>query len=210
MPIGSVSSSSKLQIFREASTYEGSFACQSICSVISLHSGMSAAVYPQVFLKVDVNHWHISVWASHSQQHSSSVYCWCLCLFSLQPYWSIRQNGQQCQCVLALHALLTVAILEGLTLRKFRLNIYVCFMFAWGLVLWIGFVIYIYEKSFKVCLWQRSPWYICTGWLGVKHQFTYLLVTEFDPPEVTLCSFFSFFLTALPSFLMLNCCRSWW
>ena len=49
---------------------------------------------------------------------------------------------------LALCALLTVAILEGLTLRKFRLNVYVCFMFTWGLVLWID----LYEKSFKVCL----------------------------------------------------------
>ena len=121
-------------------TCEGCFACQSICSVIFLHSGMSAAVHPQGFLKVHVNHWHISVWASYSQQHSSSVYCWCLRLFRLQPYWSIRQNGQRCQRVLALHALLTVAILERLTLQRFWLNIWVwvfCFMFAWGMVLWI-------------------------------------------------------------------------
>ena len=45
---------------------ESCFAHQSICSVISLHSGMSRAVHPQESSKVDVDHWHISVWASHS------------------------------------------------------------------------------------------------------------------------------------------------
>ena len=28
--------------------------------------------------------------------------------------------------------------------------------------------------SYRMLLYQ-SPWYNCTGWLGVKHQFTYLL-----------------------------------
>ena len=36
-------------------TCEGSFASQSICWVISLHSGMSRTVDPQEFLKVDVD-----------------------------------------------------------------------------------------------------------------------------------------------------------
>ena len=35
---------------------EGCFARQCICSVISLHSGMSRAVHPQEFSKVDVDH----------------------------------------------------------------------------------------------------------------------------------------------------------
>ena len=35
-------------------TCEGCFARQSVCSVISLHSGMSRAVHPQEFSKVDV------------------------------------------------------------------------------------------------------------------------------------------------------------
>ena len=48
---------------------EGCFARQSICSVISLHSGMSRAVHPQEFSKVDVNHQHIPFWASHSIFH---------------------------------------------------------------------------------------------------------------------------------------------
>ena len=48
---------------------EGCFACLSICSVISLHSSMSRAVHPQEFLKVDVDHRHIPVWASHSTFH---------------------------------------------------------------------------------------------------------------------------------------------
>ena len=37
------------------------FSCQSICSVISSQSGMSTVVQPQEFLKVDVDHGHISV-----------------------------------------------------------------------------------------------------------------------------------------------------
>ena len=28
-----------------------------------------------------------------------------------------------------------------------------------------------------VCLCACSPWYNCTGWLGIKHQVTYLLCT---------------------------------
>ena len=47
-------------------TCEGCFAYQCICSVISFHSGMSRAVHPKEFSKVDVDHWHIPVWASHS------------------------------------------------------------------------------------------------------------------------------------------------
>ena len=37
-------------------TCEGCFARKSICSVVSLHSGMSRAVHPQEFSKVDVDH----------------------------------------------------------------------------------------------------------------------------------------------------------
>ena len=36
-------------------TCEGCFALQSICSVVSLHSGMSRAVHPQEFSNVDVD-----------------------------------------------------------------------------------------------------------------------------------------------------------
>ena len=61
------------QYFRSSkkqATCEGCFAHKSICSVISLHSSMSRAVHPQEFSKVDVNHWHIPVWASsHSVFH---------------------------------------------------------------------------------------------------------------------------------------------
>ena len=45
VPAGSVSSFSTLQIFREQATCEGCFARQSICSVISLHSGVICAEY---------------------------------------------------------------------------------------------------------------------------------------------------------------------
>ena len=59
-------------------TYEGYFAHQSICSVISLHSGMSKAAHPQEFFKVDVNHWHThAVWADSD-------------LFVLSQYWKGR------------------------------------------------------------------------------------------------------------------------
>ena len=37
-------------------TCEGCFARQSICSVVSLHSGVSRAVYPQEVSKVDIDH----------------------------------------------------------------------------------------------------------------------------------------------------------
>ena len=57
---GSVSSFSTLQIFREAS-YLWGLLCQPVCSVISIHSGMSRAVHPQGFSRVDVDHWHIPV-----------------------------------------------------------------------------------------------------------------------------------------------------
>ena len=42
-------------------TCEGCFARQTICSVITLHSGMSRAVHTQEFSKVDVDHKHITV-----------------------------------------------------------------------------------------------------------------------------------------------------
>ena len=47
----------------------GCFACQTICVVFSLHSGMSKAVHPQepfFKLKMDFDHWHFPAWASHS------------------------------------------------------------------------------------------------------------------------------------------------
>ena len=47
-------------------TCDGCFARQSVCSAISLPSGMSRAVDPQKFSKVDVDHRHIPVWDSHS------------------------------------------------------------------------------------------------------------------------------------------------
>ena len=45
-------------------TCEGCFARQSVCSVVSLHTGMSRAVHPQEFRKVDVDHRNIPVQAS--------------------------------------------------------------------------------------------------------------------------------------------------
>ena len=47
------------QHFRSSETQascDGCFARQSICSVVSLHSGMSRAVHPQEFSKVNVDH----------------------------------------------------------------------------------------------------------------------------------------------------------
>ena len=41
---------------KKQATCEGCFARQPICSVISLHPGMSRAVHPQEFSKVDVCH----------------------------------------------------------------------------------------------------------------------------------------------------------
>ena len=55
-------------------TCEGCFARQSIRSVISLHSGMSRAVQPQEFSKVDVNHRRIPIWASHSTFDVSKIH----------------------------------------------------------------------------------------------------------------------------------------
>ena len=48
---------------------EGCFMRQSVCSVVFLHSSRSGAIHPQELSKVDVDHWHIPVWASHSTFH---------------------------------------------------------------------------------------------------------------------------------------------
>ena len=77
-------------------TREGCFARQSICSVVSLHSGMSRAVHPQEFSKVDVDHRHNTAphhillygqlssasfrnepWAIHTALFSASEQCHC-------------------------------------------------------------------------------------------------------------------------------------
>ena len=47
-------------------TCDGCFARQSVCLVISLHSGMFRAVCPLGFLKVNVKYWHMPALASHS------------------------------------------------------------------------------------------------------------------------------------------------
>ena len=52
-----------LRLSTKQATIEGCFTRQYICSVVSLHSGMSRAVCPHEFLKVDVDHWYIAVWA---------------------------------------------------------------------------------------------------------------------------------------------------
>ena len=73
-------------------TYEGCFARQSIYLVISIHPGMSKAVHPQEFSKVDVDHQHIPVRVSHftfsSKLIESVFYFWKQCppgLTSLLP-----------------------------------------------------------------------------------------------------------------------------
>ena len=53
----------------EMAICDGHFACQSVCLIISLDSGMSWAVHPQEFSRVDVGHWCIPVWASCSTFH---------------------------------------------------------------------------------------------------------------------------------------------
>ena len=63
-PPGSTVVSQHFISFETQATYDGCFALQSICSVISIHSGMSRAVHLQEFSKVDADHWHIPVWAS--------------------------------------------------------------------------------------------------------------------------------------------------
>ena len=50
-------------------TCEGCFACQSVCSLIFLHSRMSRAVHLQEFSKMDVDQRHIPVRASHFTFH---------------------------------------------------------------------------------------------------------------------------------------------
>ena len=76
MPACSVSSSSTLRPSKTQATFDGCFARQSICSVISLHSGMCRAVHPQEVLKVDVDHRHIPVWASRTDSGAYSSQRW--------------------------------------------------------------------------------------------------------------------------------------
>ena len=56
-------------------TCEGCFARQSICSVISLHSDMSRAVYIQEISKVDVENHYIPVWASPPTHNTTKMDC---------------------------------------------------------------------------------------------------------------------------------------
>ena len=58
--------SQRFRSSEKQATCEGCFACQSVCSVISHHSGVFRAVYPQEVWKVDVDHQHIPLWTSHS------------------------------------------------------------------------------------------------------------------------------------------------
>ena len=64
--------SQHLRSSEKQATFEGCFACQSICSVISLQSGMSRAVHPQEFSKVHVDHRHIQ-WRQGRQSHIFSL-----------------------------------------------------------------------------------------------------------------------------------------
>ena len=66
-PLVVCQSSQHFRSFEKHAICEGCFARQSVCSVISLHSGMSRVVHPQELSKVDVDHRHIPVWASHFQ-----------------------------------------------------------------------------------------------------------------------------------------------
>ena len=62
------------QYFRSSenqATCEGCFAHQSICLVVPFHYGMSRTVHLQEFLKVDVDHRHIPLWAC--EEVSSAV-----------------------------------------------------------------------------------------------------------------------------------------
>ena len=65
-------------------TCEGCFVGQCICSVVSLHSSMSRTVHPQEFSKVDVDHRHIPVWASHSTFHLINFLH-----AGFKPYWHL-------------------------------------------------------------------------------------------------------------------------
>ena len=52
-------------------TCEGCFVHQSICSVISFQYSMSNTVHTQEFSTVDVDHWHIPVWAYNADARSN-------------------------------------------------------------------------------------------------------------------------------------------
>ena len=87
--------SQHFRAFKKQTTCEGCFAHQSICSVVSHHSSMSRAVQPQEFSKVDVNHWHIPVWASLPLFVASSLNLW-----GWRHVWSVTSwSGGRCVCV---------------------------------------------------------------------------------------------------------------
>ena len=88
--------------------------------------------------------------------------------FSLTWYRYIRRNGRY-QHVLALCALLTGVILKWLTLRKFVFDVCVCMFYVCEL---IGFVDWL-DRGL-IYMWE-------------EFRNVYLLWSEFDCPEVTLC-----------------------
>ena len=72
---------------KKQATCEDCFACLSTCLVVSLHSGMFWAVHLQEVLKVNVDHWHIPVWASHSTFH----FLWSKWGNTTSPYQQIHR-----------------------------------------------------------------------------------------------------------------------
>ena len=84
----------------------------------------------------------------------------------------------------------------GKPLRDGMENLYGLFVRLWTLLLYLSFpsnsssssssiiiIIIFFFYWLVVCfllLLEKSPWYNRTGWLGVKHQFTYLLLVKLN------------------------------
>ena len=104
--------------------------------------------------------------------------------FRLIWYQYIRWNGWWYQHVLALYALLRRVILNGLTLQKFGYVI-VCFTI-------LCFVLCLCRNWLCGLAWKKTC--ICE-----KFSNVHLLMTEFNCPEVTLCSWKDVKIQLLPN-----------
>ena len=87
---GRLSSAYSFRSSKKQATCDGCCAHQSICSIICLHSGMSRAVHPQKFLKVDIT---INMCSVGFPFHFSLFIASSLNLWGLSHVWSVTPCG---------------------------------------------------------------------------------------------------------------------
>ena len=169
------------KLFRSSETQatcDGCFSRLSICSIISLHSGMSRAVHPQEFSKMDVGHWHIPVWALpfHRLHFMAS---------SLNHWWHVWSDCHLLRQSSRGHGWLLPTVLLSWRLRPCRLH---CLHGWWSHPAWQW-------SPTLTGLWRLS--HQCTLWGLVVWCFL-----DWEAWSLTPFCLLAIFYSAFPSFLV--------